>query len=45
MTNYGFGKDRVIEAGGLPLFRLVAIVVVGFFIVIFLFAAVARVPS
>jgi prohibitin 1 len=45
MTNYGFGKDRVIEAGGLPLFRLVAMVVVGFFIVIFLFAAVAKVPS
>ena len=45
MTNYGFGKDRVIDAGGLPVFRLVAIVVVGFFIVIFLFAAVAKVPS
>ena len=45
MTNYGFGKDRVIEAGGLPVVRLVAIVVVGFFIVIFLFAAVAKVPS
>jgi len=45
MTNYGFGKDRVIEAGGLPVVRLVAMVVVGFFIVIFLFAAVAKVPS
>lgn len=45
MTNYGFGKDRVIEAGGLPVFRLVAIVVVGFFLVICLFAAVAKVPS
>jgi regulator of protease activity HflC (stomatin/prohibitin superfamily) len=45
MTNYGFGKDRVIEAGGLPVFRLVAIVVVGFFIVICLFAAVAKVPA
>jgi len=45
MTDYGLGKDRVIEAGGLPVFRLGAIVVAGFFIVIFLLAAVAKVPA
>ena len=45
MTDYGLGKDRVIEAGGLPVFRLGAMVVAGFFIVIFLLAAVAKVPA
>jgi prohibitin 1 len=45
MANFGFDKERVIDAGGLPIFRLVAIAVVGFFIVILLFAAVAKVPS
>ncbi len=45
MANFGFDKDRVIDAGGVPVFRLVAIAVAGFFIVILLFAAVAKVPS
>jgi len=45
MTNYGLGKDRVIEAGGLPLFRLLAVAVVGLFILICLSSAVARVPA
>jgi prohibitin 1 len=45
MTNYEFGRNRMIEAGGLPLFGLVAIVVAGLLLVIGLFAAVARVPA
>jgi regulator of protease activity HflC (stomatin/prohibitin superfamily) len=45
MTNYEFGKERVIDAGGLPVFRLLALVVAGLFIVICLFAAVAKVPA
>jgi regulator of protease activity HflC (stomatin/prohibitin superfamily) len=45
MTNYGFGKDRVIDAGGFPVLRLLAMVVAGLFLVILLFAAVAKVPA
>jgi len=45
MTNYGFGKDRVIDAGGFPVLRLLAVVVAGLFVVICLSAAVAKVPA
>jgi prohibitin 1 len=45
MSNYGFGKERVIDAGGSPLLRLLAVALAGFFIVICLLAAVAKVPA
>jgi len=45
MADYGFGKNRVINAGGFPVFRMLAVVVVGFLIVILLLASVAKVPS
>jgi len=45
MADYGFGKNRVIDAGGFPVFRMLAVVVVGFLIVILLLASVAKVPS
>jgi len=45
MANYGLGKDRVINAGEVPLYRLLAVVVVGLLILLCLSSAVAKVPA
>lgn len=45
MSNYGFGKDRVIDAGGVPVFRILAVAAVLLFILIALLSAVAKVPA
>jgi len=45
MANYGLGKDRVINAGEVPLYRLLAVVVVGLLILFGLSSAVAKVPA
>ena len=45
MANYGLGKDRVINAGEVPLYRLLAVVVVGLLILFCLSSAVAKVPA
>ena len=45
MANYGFGKEQQVNAGAFPILRLLAMGVAGFFIVICLFSAVAKVPA
>lgn len=45
MTNYGLGKDKVIDAGGFPVVRLLAVAVIGLFILFCLSSAVAKVPA
>ncbi len=45
MTGYGFGDKHVVDVGGSPLLRLVAMVAVGVVAIILLFSAVTSVPS
>src|SRR3954466_13391356 len=46
MPTYGFGKDKVVEMGGGSGFlRGIGVLVLGFVLLIFLFASVAKVPT
>jgi regulator of protease activity HflC (stomatin/prohibitin superfamily) len=45
MATYGFDKDRVVNVGVGGFFRGVGVLVVGFLLVILIFASVAKVPA
>ena len=45
MANFGYGRERVIEAGNSPVVRLLGIGVGGLLLVILLFASVAKVDA
>src|SRR5437867_10422269 len=45
MANFGYGRERVIEAGNSPVVRLLGVGVGGLLLVILLFASVAKVDA
>ena len=45
MANYGFDRDKVIDAGGSNVLRLAGVAVAALLVILLLFAAVARVPA
>jgi regulator of protease activity HflC (stomatin/prohibitin superfamily) len=45
MANYGFDRDKVIDAGGSNVLRLAGVAVGALLVILLLFAAVARVPA
>jgi prohibitin 1 len=45
MANYGFDRDKVIDAGGSNVLRLAGVAVAALLVILLLFASVARVPA
>src|SRR5919204_6642855 len=45
MANFGYGREKVVDAGENPLVRLVGVGIAGLILVILLFASVARVDA